>query len=161
MASIHYMKGDATLPIGDRNKIIAHVCNDIGAWGAGFVMAISNRWKTPEKKYKEWYYSKHNFSLGHLQYVQVEKDIVVANMIAQHGLRSKTNPIPIKYDALETCLSILVKICKENYATVHMPKIGCGLAGGKWEIVEKIIHKTLIENDIDVFVYEYVVTQQN
>jgi hypothetical protein len=40
---IQYIAGDATAPIGDGNKIIAHVCNDIGAWGAGFVLAISKR----------------------------------------------------------------------------------------------------------------------
>ncbi|MEV6001124.1 Appr-1-p processing protein, partial [Streptomyces griseomycini] len=25
-------------------KVIAHVCNDIGGWGKGFVLAVSRRW---------------------------------------------------------------------------------------------------------------------
>ena len=33
---INYLKGDATVPLGDGPKIIVHVCNDIGEWGKGF-----------------------------------------------------------------------------------------------------------------------------
>lgn len=36
-----------------------------------------------------------------------------------------------------------------------MPRIGCGLAGGKWEKIEPLINKNLIEKGIDVFVYDY------
>lgn len=38
-------------------------------------------------------------------------------------------------------------------ASVHMPRIGCGLAGGKWNEIEKIIEKTLIKNKIKVYDY--------
>nr|WP_218025660.1 hypothetical protein [Capsulimonas corticalis] len=48
--SITYTIGDATDPPRDEPGIIVHVCNDIGAWGKGFVMAISKRWKQPEKE---------------------------------------------------------------------------------------------------------------
>lgn len=50
---IQYITGDATDPTGGGNKIIAHVCNDIGAWGAGFVLAISRRWPQPEAEYRK------------------------------------------------------------------------------------------------------------
>src|SRR5262245_8320884 len=39
MTAITYVKGDATSPQADGNKIIAHVCNDVGKWGKGFVLA--------------------------------------------------------------------------------------------------------------------------
>jgi len=35
---ITYLVGDATQPQGEGVKVIAHICNDIGAWGAGFVI---------------------------------------------------------------------------------------------------------------------------
>ena len=44
---IAYTTGDATAPEGDGPKIIVHVCNDVGGWGRGFVMAISKRWPEP------------------------------------------------------------------------------------------------------------------
>ena len=52
---INYLEGDATQPIGNGPKIIVHVCNDIGGWGKGFVVAISKRWKEPEAEYRRWY----------------------------------------------------------------------------------------------------------
>jgi hypothetical protein len=36
-----------------------------------------------------------------------------------------------------------------------MPRIGCGLAGGKWELIEPIIVRTLSEHDIAVTVYDF------
>ena len=32
MEVISYIRGDATQPAGDGNRIIVHVCNDIGAY---------------------------------------------------------------------------------------------------------------------------------
>lgn len=126
MKEIIYIKGNAIYPVTQGNKIIAHICNDIGAWGAGFVMAISNRWLEPEKNYRRW----HELKLGKIQVVNVEKDIWVANMIAQHNIRTIKDTPPIRYDALEICLYELAIKAKELDASVHMPRIGCGLAGG-------------------------------
>jgi len=53
--NIQYVKGDATTPQGDGHKIIVHVCNDLGKWGKGFVLAISKRWKEPEATYRAAY----------------------------------------------------------------------------------------------------------
>ena len=38
--------------------------------------------------------------------------------------------------------------------SVQMPKMGCGLAGGDWKIIEKIIIEELCSNDIEVTIYE-------
>jgi hypothetical protein len=35
-----------------------------------------------------------------------------------------------------------------------LPRIGCGLAGGRWELIEPIIERTLRNNGIEVFVYD-------
>lgn len=153
---INYLVGDATDPQVPGNKIIAHICNDIGAWGAGFVMAISKKWPEPENIYNEWHQRGRNFGvpfkLGFLQFVAVEDDIVIANMIGQHGVRSKDNQKPLDLDALKQCLEILSNRAYLTNASVHMPRIGCGLAGGKWEEVEPIILEAL--DGIDVYVYD-------
>ncbi|RKW18275.1 MAG: Appr-1-p processing protein, partial [Capnocytophaga sp.] len=47
MTEIKYIKADATFPQSEGNIIIPHICNDIGAWGKGFVLALSKRWKAP------------------------------------------------------------------------------------------------------------------
>ena len=148
---IQYIAGDATAPIGDGNKIIAHVCNDIGAWGAGFVLAISKRWPQPKAEYlKEK--SQRSLALGTVSVIQVEPRIWVANMIAQRGIRTQDGEPPIRYAALRQCLGILAAEAQKLQATVHMPRIGCGLAGGKWEAVEPLIRVAI--PGTEVFVYD-------
>lgn len=156
MKTINYLKGDATKPQIEGNKIITHICNDIGGWGKGFVMAISKRWKNPESEYRRWFKTGDNFNLGEIQIIQVEDDIWVCNMIGQHKIITNSKGIPpIRYEAVEECLQKLAKEALELNASVHMPRIGCGLAGGKWEQIEPIIERTLLKNSVMVFVYDF------
>ena len=152
---IIYLKGDATVPSSKGTKIIAHICNDIGGWGKGFVLAISKRWKEPENQYRKWYRDKNNFQLGEVRLVQVEPYVYVANMIAQKGIKTGSKGVPIRYEAVEKCLAALSQKAIELNASVHMPRIGCGLAGGKWERIEPLISDTLIKNGINVYVYDF------
>lgn len=155
MESISYIKGDATAPIGNGKKLIVHICNDIGGWGKGFVLAISKKWKKPEQKYREWFKSQQNFELGEVQFVYLDSDLSIANMIGQHKIKRLNGEIPIRYEALEKCLSKVANYSKENDFSVHMPRIGCGLAGGNWNTIEQIILKELIEKNIKVTVYDF------
>jgi O-acetyl-ADP-ribose deacetylase (regulator of RNase III) len=157
MISIVYLKGDATVPQAKGNKIICHVCNDLGRWGKGFVMALSARWPQPEAEYRRWHRerSQDDFVLGRVQLVQASPNVVVANMIGQHGIKAGSNGPPIRYDAIEKCLNEVAHAARKMNASVHMPRIGCGLAGGKWERIEPLIIKTLCERDILVQVYDF------
>jgi O-acetyl-ADP-ribose deacetylase (regulator of RNase III) len=151
-----YLKGDATSPQVNGNRIIAHICNDIGGWGKGFVLAISRRWTAPEAAYRKWYRERNDndFELGSIQLIKVESSIWVANMIAQHGIRSEKQRPPIRYDALERCLQKLSDSALKLNASVHMPRIGCGLAGGKWEDIESLVDVALLSRGVAVFVYD-------
>lgn len=154
--TIRYVKGDATEPMGDGPKIIAHVCNDVGGWGAGFVLALSRRWAGPESEYRAWYGDRaHNdFALGAVQLVPVENELWVANIIGQEGLVATAEGPPVRYQAIEAALQDLSDEARARAASVHMPRIGCGLAGGEWAAVERIIERTLVSAGIDVVVYD-------
>ena len=154
---INHLKGDATAPSVKGNKIIAHICNDLGGWGKGFVMEISKRWSEPETQYRDWHKNrnKNDFALGSVQFVQVEKYITVANMIGQRGIKTGSKGVPVRYEAVRDCLNTVVEKALEINASVHMPRIGCGLAGGKWEAVEPVIMEMLINKGIVVYVYDY------
>lgn len=154
--AINYIKGDATAPQQDGNKIIVHVCNDVGGWGKGFVVAISNRWKEPEKQYREWFKSQDHFQLGEVRFVRVENDLWVANIIGQHKINKDEhgNP-PVRYDAIQQGLEKTAEFAQEIGASVHMPRIGCGLAGGKWDQMEPLIEESLSSQGIAVTVYDF------
>ncbi|XVQ11211.1 macro domain-containing protein [Spirillospora sp. CA-255316] len=157
MAAIRYLKGDATSPQAKGVKVIAHVCNDLGGWGKGFVLAVSKRWPEPEKAYRAWHRdrARNDFGLGAVQFVQVDPHIWVANMVAQRGIRpSKKHGPPIRYEAVDQCLTALAGKAKALDATVHMPRIGCGLAGGTWSRIEPLITTRLTDQGIQVTVYD-------
>lgn len=153
MAKITYLIGDATNPQIPGNKIICHICNDIGAWGAGFVLALSRKWRQPEASYRRL----KSYQLGEVDLVKVEDDIYVANMIAQHGVArmgfDDADEPPIRYAAVEECLDMVNIIAGGLKATIHMPRIGCGLAGGRWEEIEAILQKC-IDDDVQIYVYD-------
>jgi O-acetyl-ADP-ribose deacetylase (regulator of RNase III) len=148
--SIHYLTGDATHPAGNGNKIIAHVCNDVGKWGKGFVLALSKRWPQPRDEFM-LLHSRRALILGMVQLVPVEKNIRVANMIAQRDTVAKDGVPPIRYDALLECLKQLGFQAHQWQASIHMPRIGCGLAGGKWEKAEPLIADTLPGTKVYVY----------
>lgn len=89
-----------------------------------------------------------------------DNGIWVMNMIAQTGYGSKKTQHkgadddgpPIRYDALRKCLQKVAKAARTTQATIHMPRIGCGLAGGSWAEVSKIIEETM--GGLDVYVYD-------
>lgn len=157
MTGITYRTGDATAPVGDGAKIICHVCNDVGGWGKGFVVAISKRWPEPEARYRAWYAQGEasGFRLGAVQLIDVAPDLVVANMVAQRGVRATPGVPAIRYDALRECLAILAEQANARAASVHMPRIGCGLAGGSWPEVEALIDATLLAANVSVHVYDF------
>ncbi len=162
MKEIKYVTGDATFPEGEGPKIIAHICNDAGAWGSGFVLAISKRWEEPEERYRSWAAGKleQPFELGQAQFVDTPwsknngQTIWVANMIAQHGLTAAAGVPPIRYEALNTALEAVAKFALATDDSVHMPRIGCGLAGGTWERVGPIVERCLTQRNISVTVYD-------
>lgn len=161
VTAITYATGDATAPVGDGPSLIAHVCNDRGAWGAGFSGAITRRWRRPEQEYRDWYLASMRhpgsvlaFALGNTWFTPVlDGGIWVASMVAQHGTRGPGNPKPIRYDALASCLGQVAEFADAEMS-VHMPRIGCGLAGGTWDRVEPLITGHLTGRGISVTVYD-------
>ncbi|MEV6177500.1 macro domain-containing protein [Streptomyces sp. NPDC052015] len=157
MSEITYVRGDATAPSVKGVKVIAHVCNDIGGWGKGFVLALSRRWPEPEAAYRAWHRRRasNDFGLGAVQLVQVEPYVWVANMVAQRGVRTGSKGVPVRYEAIDAALARLAGEAAELDASVHMPRIGCGLAGGKWSRVEPLITERLVRRGIAVTVYDH------
>lgn len=152
---ILYRKGDATAPeepSGGR-MIICHVCNAQGGWGSGFVVALSRKWSGPEQEYRKLH-RQYGLQLGWVQMVQVEKRIAVANMIAQHDYKRTPDGIPLDYDALRKCLDGVAQAAINNNCSIHMPRIGAGLAGGDWLRIADIIKAAMCDRGLQVTVYD-------
>ncbi|GAA1223507.1 macro domain-containing protein [Kitasatospora nipponensis] len=138
--------------------MIAHVCNDRGGWGRGFVLALSRRWPEPEAAYRRWHRERasNDFGLGALQLVQVQEQVWVANMVGQHGIRvGRSTAVPVRYKAIDAALAKLAEPVLALGASVHMPRIGCGLAHGRWEEIEPLITARLTDRGVAVTVYDH------
>lgn len=150
---INYVTGDATRP-NTTPAIIAHICNNKGGWGKGFTGALSKRYLQPEELYRFYWRNQYNYTLGCIQTALCGDKMIVTNMIAQNGYSEPGKPA-IDYDALGQCLAQLADTAKDFLEySVHMPRIGTGLAGGKWEIIEPLIQKCLCARGVRVTVYD-------
>jgi len=154
--SIRYVVGDATNPVNPGNQIIAHCCNDAGYWNAGFVRALSAHYHQPEHDYRRWAQGDAPipFALGQVQFVKVRSGLCVANIIGQHGIRSKSNLRPIRSDALRHGFIRVRHLAMAQDASVHMPCLGAGLAGGNWTVIQGIVTDELSAYSVNVTVYD-------
>ena len=164
--------GDVTTPQRvEESEVVylPHVCNDEGGWGMGVAMAISRKWKGPEYIYRA-YIAKHGpgshnlFTTGFWDSNKSNEtgNIVVCNMVAQHGYKDADNPRPLNYEALVKCMrdvALQIKDDEKEFAAprrIHCPKFGSDLAGANWKFILKLIEDIWLASGIDVVVYEYV-----
>ena len=138
------------LPDGKRT-LLPHIVNNVGGWGKGFVGGISRVTPLPEARYRKWAASGA-MQLGMVQPVKVNDRLTVLNMCAQEGYdgyKGVPNPHPLDEAALKVCLGKAAGLAVA-FDVVQMPRIGCGLAGGRWENIEKLIRDAFCGFDGEV-----------
>jgi len=160
VTAIRYIIGDASdPPTTDAPALLMHICNAAGGWGRGFTGALSRRFPEPEQAYRAWFRDHEldavEFALGQTQFVRVGPHLVVANMLAQTTFR----PLPGKVSklalpALGRCLTRVAEVATGMGASVHAPRIGCGLAGGTWDPIERLIEQHLLTRGVAVTIYD-------
>lgn len=146
--AVRVVVGDVTA-VTDRPVILAHVCNNVGGWGAGFSGVLSKKWPVVETSYREWHASGDGFFLGAGQLVPTDFGMQVANLVAQDGF-GRDGKRYLDYEALMDCLLWLGSETDPEIPVV-MPKIGAGLGGGDWERISLMINHVLSDR---VTVYE-------
>jgi O-acetyl-ADP-ribose deacetylase (regulator of RNase III) len=148
------VRGNALETRGVGPKIIAQIVNDkTPNWGAGFARAVRTKYPEVQLDFKNWANDQpRQFSLGNVHITKVSKELYVVNMIAQHGYGESTKP-RIRYVALRQCLQQLKEIALREGASIHMPRIGTGYAGGNWSYIMELIDEILAIKGIDVTIY--------
>ena len=153
--SIHYVSGDATEPRGNEHRIIAQVVNDKApTWGGGFARVIRRKWPHVQENFYQWAQGGSNrLQLGNCHLSSVDDETDVFSMVCQHGYKPTLKP-SIRYGALSACLDKLGELALSTNSSIHMPRIGCGQAGGNWHIVSEMITRFLCERGLSVTVYD-------
>jgi O-acetyl-ADP-ribose deacetylase (regulator of RNase III) len=159
---IRYATGSAV----GKNRVIAHVVNDVGAWGAGFTAAL-DVYPLARISYYTWRRRKQTtfrtplhgplqpFGLGAAcPAVVLEPSVAyVVHLCAQQGLRGPYNPRPCRLDKLREALLDAVRLFSPvmHSKGVHMPRIGTGLGGQPWDAVEAVVAEVLEPFDVTVW----------
>jgi O-acetyl-ADP-ribose deacetylase (regulator of RNase III) len=136
---IRYITGDLVKD-AEQFDVIAHCANCYCTMGAGIAPQIKA--KFPEAYAADCATTKGDLNkLGTISYTETTKPIVV-NLYGQFDYTGRrSGNMDLNYDAIRSA----IKLMKEKFSgkTFGMPKIGAGLAGGDWSIIEKIIEEEM------------------
>ena len=148
---VDYIKGDITeteLPA------IAHGCNCQNVMGSGVAKALFTKWQQVKTSYHSFCRSKHvDDLLGEVGVVDLKDRQILFNCFTQFYY-GYDNVRRVNYSALAKCFITLNDSLRDSNLDnkLAIPKIGCGLAGGDWDIVKELIDDAT--PDIEVYVYE-------
>ncbi|MGA1823679.1 MAG: macro domain-containing protein [bacterium] len=131
--------------------VIIHGCNCFCAMGAGIAKAIKAEF--PEAYEADCRTIKGDRAkLGDITYAHSEKgghQLTVVNGYTQYNFRGR-KPL-VDYDAVRSVFSKVRELFSGK--RIAYPKIGAGLAGGDWDIIEKIINEELHNEDHTLVVF--------
>ena len=154
---IKYIKGDLldAFDKGDVN-IIAHGVNCQGVMGSGISKSVKTRYPLVFKHYYDLVQANKVSSprsadlLGCSQEIDMCNNKTIVNLFSQ-DYYSNRDVRNTSYDAIDQGLYLIKRYMQPN-EKLGLPKIGAGLGGGDWKIIETIINQTF--NDREVYVYE-------
>lgn len=139
-----------------KENIIMHQVNCQGVMGSGVAKQIKEKYPSVYAAYSSWCKEHNNnphFLLGSMLPVATGEDgKIVLNLFAQE--KYGRDKCYTDYGALRRCLQ------RVNFAyhgcSLALPYgMSCGLGGGDWRIVAKIIEEEL--KDCDVYVYKLTI----
>ena len=152
---IEYVKGDL---FATNVKTIVHGCNAQGVMGSGVAKIVREQYPKAYERYCKEYKLHNNLKLGSIIAVPCgdrENDPdnfkIIVNAITQeyYGRDGKRY---VSYDAVAESMQKINRMYDVyGIDAVAMPKIGAGLANGKWSIIEAIIESELTK--IKPYVY--------
>lgn len=122
--------------------VIVHQVNCQGVMGSGIAKAIREKWPVVYSQYKS-----DPPALGDVQIVPVASDLFVCNLAGQDGFGSRA--VYTDYNAVRSGLQKLAKWNDAYGREIHIPfKMSCGLGGGDWRVVTKIIEEELANHKV-------------
>ena len=146
-----YVEGDLVkMACAGDFDVIVHGCNCFNTMGAGIAKTIKQTfpeaWKIDQMTKKGDLKKLGDISVACVNSPRYGKKnpntdfaFRIVNAYTQYDYRHGK---PIDYTAVRSCMKLIKKKFKSD-DVIGMPMIGAGLAGGDWEIIEKIIKEEL------------------
>ena len=137
--------------------IICHQVNTKSVMGAGLAKQIRNKYPEVYPSYQRYCKGCKDGNpqnlLGEVQTILCSDGKIVANLFGQYDYgRDKQYT---DYNALKQSLESILTIAKMFNDSIAIPYgIGCGLAGGSWDIVYSIIEEVFKDYDVTIYQLE-------
>ena len=149
------LHGDILSPKGDGTKLICQLVNNKATrWGGGIAKKIASKFPEAEESFRKTIFKiPEEQRLGQVIFSEAKDDLAIASLIAQHGFGPSAHP-RIRYSHLHKCFERVASESLNRNASIHMPKLGTGAAGGDWPTIEEIINETIIRKGLTVTLYE-------
>jgi len=146
---IKYIDGDI-IKMSDNFEVIGHCSNCFCAMGSGIAPQIKHKFPEAYKVDCETI-SGDESKMGTITYTKNTKPTTIVNLYGQYGYGRKNGQMDLDYDALRKAL----RMAKNKFTgkSFGFPKLGSGLAGGSWDIIEQIIEEELKGEDVTVVNY--------
>lgn len=124
--------------------IIVHGCNAQGKMASGVARDIRARYPQAYDAYMAHYQAK-GLKLGEVVWAKIsdEPKLAIANGITQEFYGRDASRRYVDYPAVAQVFRAVAKVAHARQLPVHYPKIGAGLGGGDWGVIEKIINEEL------------------
>lgn len=145
-----------------QEDVIAHQVNCRGLMGAGLAKSIRKKYPDVYKSYKGLCnkYGSDMLGLAIIENISnTSPPYAIANLFGQQsaGKSKQHTDYPALWDALT---SLKLHMGDAGFTTLALPyKLGCGLGGGIWEVVEFIIREVFENSEIDITIYRLLGTQ--
>jgi len=142
-------------------KLIVHGCNAHGVMGSGVAKIVRDDYPEAYEEYKARHQRELNnggyaLDMGSVIFVE-SNDKVIGNAVTQYNYGGKEGVRYVDYEAISDAIHTIIDWCLLNgHTQFAMPKIGAGLGGGNWDIIEMIIADDLKGRGIHCVVYTYV-----
>lgn len=157
--ALQYVSGNIADDVREAGPvIIAHITNDASrGWGnRGVAGALGARYQSARRSYQAWCLSSQNLTLGRVHAIQTVENpsVHIVSIVAQHGYGADAKD-RLSYEALERGLESVDDYARGlgAHAAVHLPRLGAGQAGGRWNLVEACITETLLRDGRSVLIY--------
>jgi len=160
--AITFVHGDASEPFALGQKLLLQIVNDQAlVWGGGFAKQARKKWPNAQSDFRRWAYDRRNLKLGNIHFVSVRDDVKLVSLVCQHGFGASTSGPRLRYRSLFSALEKVADLAKRTNASVHMPRIGTGDAGGSWNLIKGIIREALVSQGLQVTIYDLHSGQEN
>ena len=133
----------------NQKTVILHGCNCFHTMGSGIAKYLRAKFPVIYAVDLSTTIKGDKSKMGTFSTANINGNLAILNCYTQYNY-GREKKLYANYIAIEECFKAIAHIYDIGWE-IRMPKIGCGLAGGDWNIVHNILVNTLGDRNVKVY----------